>query len=265
MKIRQQTSTLLILHHQPTGLRLLYFFLTVMWSGQLWYNLHRPVTASLTCTRIQSDQTVCQLSTFNLLEGSHTLPIKDLQKATVQEERLSTRSKSMYKTILQASNGEFFMISKWDGEGSQTAASRINDFVAHKEQRTLKVVESAVIEVLVYLLFVPLLGWSIWTGVLAPVEICLFDKSANKFVFIRKRLFLENKIEYPIDAILSVRIEEAKSRFMPKKIALWLATEKHRFLHRGVSQGKSIFLNTGLSNEKKLDKIIDAIEEFIKS
>jgi hypothetical protein len=252
MKIIEETSTRLVIKHQPIKEWLIggcFFSVSLMILITTLFN--EPISVRLTCTRSVSTQTNCELQQFYSLGSKKTLKIVNPQEAVISASS-SSKGGTTYQIVIVAQLGEFELVSHNSYEENLATASQINKFIS-SEQSLLLIQQNQrnylVFTTLFMLIFVISGAFMATT----PITNCVFYKSLNQVVIERKGLHTNKIIEYPLDKIHRVHVDmqSSKGQKIYGAVIIFKSLEQVPINREYVANGNNIFY------------LVDRINNFI--
>jgi hypothetical protein len=252
MKVVEETHTRLVINHKPIG-NWLSGSLLLIFGLSFWiYFLAFDFTSlRLTCTRSTPPEINCELKRFTFLGSMEKLKIFDPQQAYIQTKTGSKGSKS-YQIIIVSNLGEFPLLPQVSYQENEVFIIKLNSFINSSESYLILQQNQRN-----YLFFISLFMLAI-TGIGAylatsSATTCTFYKSINQVCIKRKGLRDNKVIEYPLEEIASLYIQETQF--------------KSSTVYRAVifmKNGKKIPINPQYIDKKSVENAIARIRYFLK-
>jgi hypothetical protein len=251
MKVVEETHTKLVIQHRPI---VNWLWGSVLFIGGLsfwiYFIFFYFASLRLTCTRTSPPEINCELKQFTLLGRIEKVKIFDPQQAYIKTKIGSKGSKS-YQTIVVSKFGEFPLLSDLSYQENEKSISKVNSFINSGES-FLMVTQNRRIS----LLYMSLLAF-VLSGVGAflatsPLSICTFYNSINKVLIERKGLRGNKTIEYPLEEIVRLYIQDKKvknSKVYQAVISL--------------KDGKEIPINPQYTDEQSVKYVVIKIRQFL--
>jgi hypothetical protein len=213
LKIVEETRTRLVIKHHPLTMWFNGGMLVALGCGFLIHNIiFESASLRFSCTRnIINNQMNCELRTATSVGIVKKVKLFDIHQAYVQTIRGSKGGNS-YKVIIVNDLGEHSLLRYLGYEENQRAATKINHFITSGEtylsleqnqRRYLFLFNSFIF---IFLLFAIYMATT-------PLTICTFYKSLNKVIIERKGLRSRENIEYPLEQVFYIEIQEKRVKW----------------------------------------------------
>jgi hypothetical protein len=229
---------------------------------------------TFTCVRSQPEQGICQITRIALLQPSlvttRKFPLTLLQRA--EEDG----SKSCRRIYLQLEDSEDFPAasscrarSNQDDRENVLAfkynVSQINNFLAVKTERSLKIESESYTWVAFWIFLLPSISFFVWMIANSQSKVTLIDTKARQLTLTSHRLSGRSTETYDLDQIAWVEVEE--DRFGNYWLELVLRSRKRVRLTNLYLFIESNHLRRGRSlnddNRPHLQALCDRINQFL--
>ncbi|MGM3306131.1 hypothetical protein ACSQ6I_09140 [Anabaena sp. WFMT] len=251
MKVVEETHTRLVVKHQPI---VNWLWGSILFIGGLsfWIYFIFFDFASLrfTCTRSAPPEINCELKRFTLLGSMQKVKIFDPQQAYIKTILGSKGSKS-YQTIVVSRFGEFSLLPNISYEDNEEFIIKVNSFINSGESFFIVTQNRRI-----YLFYISLLAF-VLSGVGAflatsPLSICTFYKSINKVFVERKGLRGNITIEYPLEEIVRLYIQDQQAKYYRIYQAVIF-----------LKDGKKIPINPQYTDQQSVQHVVMRIRQFL--
>jgi hypothetical protein len=175
----------------------------------------------LSCTRTSPNKINCELKQFSLLGRRENLKIFDPQQAQIITKTGSKGGKT-HQVIITTPFREFPLLPYASYQANQNAAAEINNFINSDRTSLLLLQNQRQYISLFSLCMLFLMGYGAFIGI-SPVSTCTFYKSLNQVFIERKSWRGEKIIQYSLETILNLEIQEKQFRYRKLyQAVIWL-------------------------------------------
>jgi hypothetical protein len=251
MKVVEETHTRLVIKHQPitnwlSGSLLLIFGLS-FWIYLIGFDF---TSLRLTCNRSKPPEINCELKRFTFLGSMNKLKIFDPQEAYIQEKIGSKGSRS-YQIIIVSNLREFPLLPHVSYQDNEAFIIQFNSFI--KSDKNFLILQQNQRNYL-FIISLFILGF-IGTGaflVTSSATTCTFYKSINQVCIERTSLRGNQIIEYPLEQIASLEIQDKQAKYSKVyRAVIW------------IKNAKEIPINPQYTDKKSVENVVMRIRHFL--
>ncbi|WP_174763944.1 hypothetical protein [Anabaena sp. UHCC 0253] len=252
MKVVEETKTRLVIKHQPIANwfsgGILFIAGLSFWIYLIAFDF---TSLRLTCKRSAPPEINCELNKFAFLGRIEKRKIFDPQQAYIQTKIGSKGSKN-FQIIIVSKFGEFRLLPHVSYQDNEKFVIKFNSFINSNESLLIlqQNQRSYLLFISLFILVITVTGASLATS---SATTCTFYKSINKVCIERQGLRSKEIIEYPLEDIVNLHIQD-------KQV-------KYSRVYRAViflKNAKEISINPQYTDKKSVENVAARIRYFLK-
>lgn len=251
MKVIEETHTRLVINHKPIGNWLLGGSLFIFGLSFWIYSIIFDFTSlRLTCKRSAPPEINCELKQVTSLGIMNQLKVFDPQEAYIQEKTGGKGGKS-YQVIIVSKLGDFPLLAHLSYQENEVFVIKFNRFINSTESSLIlqQNQRKYLFFISLFMLVVIVIGAFLATS---SATNCIFYKSINQVCIERKGLRDNKFIEYPLEEIASLSIQDKQVKYSKVYRAVIF-----------MKNGKEIPINPQYTDKKSVENVVARIRQFL--